>query len=352
MDVYRNPYLGPLGRVVGHSPPLPDRKWAHQQVEWLHLSKHLGTRAGSKALAMCFPGTGQRWPRRGWGLGANRPREARPYRMVAGAMMNEERSMETQTPSLERVQEVRLLALLHDLVRQEGRTGAAATLGVHRKTVAAAVNSGRLSRRMHDALGRHLLAGKAAAAPTESVAEARRPWEQHLAAALRRQREDLLAATSAQGQQLRDAAAQRTQALEERVATLEAHWQESGEAAPLGQHTQYGQQVVTAEPAPGEAAAFGVAAPLIVQWRQARDARAGAADHLTAVRAEERLRALELALIGAYHLTLPPATYPWDALTRRHEVDWRRRTLARVRGEHRRAEWRHRLRRVLTLGWW
>ena len=137
--------------------------------------------------------------------------------------------METQTPSLESVLELRLLVLLHDLVRQEGRAGAAATLGVHRKTVAAAVNTGRLSPRMHEALGRHLLAGQAAAAPTASVAEARRPWEQHVAAALRRQREELLAASSAQGQHLRDEAAQHTQTLEQRVAALEAPRQEGGE---------------------------------------------------------------------------------------------------------------------------
>ena len=104
-------------------------------------------------------------------------------------------------------------------------------LGVHRKTVAAAVNTGRLSPRMHEALGRHLLAEQAADAPTESVAETRRPWEQHLAAALRRQREDLLAASSAQGQQLRDEFAQHTQALEQRLAALESHRPEGGEAA-------------------------------------------------------------------------------------------------------------------------
>ncbi|MDE2994863.1 MAG: hypothetical protein OXU67_13390, partial [Chloroflexota bacterium] len=205
--------------------------------------------------------------------------------------------MGVQAPSLEHVQEVRLLALLHDLVRQEGRTGAAAALGVHRKTVAAAVNTGRLSRRMQDALGRYLLAGKAAAAATESVAESRRQWEQHLAAALRRQREELLAAISAQGQQVRDAAAQRAQAVEQRLAALEAYWQEGGEAAAMYRASKASQPagapVITAETAPGEAAVYGVAAPLIVQWRRAREARAGAADHLTAVRAEERLRELE-----------------------------------------------------------
>ncbi len=262
--------------------------------------------------------------------------------------------METPTPSLESVLELRLLVLLHDLVRQEGRTGAAAVLGVHRKTVAAAVHTGRLSRRMQDALGMHLLAGQGADAATESAAEARQQWEQHLAAALRRQREALLAAICAQGQQLQDAAAQRTQGMEQRLAALEARRREGDGVATVDRATGVSQPsarpVVTAEPAPGEAVVYGVAAPLIVQWRQARAARAGAADHLTAVRAEERLRELELALIGAYHLTLPPATYPWDALTRRNEVDWRRRTLARVRGERRRAAWRRRLRRVLTLG--
>ena len=261
--------------------------------------------------------------------------------------------METPPPSLERVQEVRLLALLHDLVRQEGRTGAAAALGVHRKTVATAVNTGRLSRRMHDALGRLLLERAAADAPTGQAEGQQRPWEQHVATALRRQREELLAAISAQGQQLRDEAAQRTQALEQRLAALEAPRPDGGGMATVPGATtgsQASAPVVSEAPAPREAAVYGVAAPLIVQWRQAREARATAGDHLTAVRAEERLRELELALIGAYHLTLPPATYPWDALTRRHEVDWRQRTLARVRGERRRAAWRHRLRRVLTLG--
>ena len=270
--------------------------------------------------------------------------------------MSGERSVGTQTPSLESVQEVRLLVLLHDLVRQEGRSGTAAVLGVHRKTVAAAVNTGRLSRRMQDALGRHLLAGPGADAATASAAEARQQWEQHLETALRRQREELLAAISTQGQQLRDAAAQRAQALELRLAALEAQRPEGDGVATVDRAISVSQPsarpVVTAVPAAGEAAAYGAAAPLIVQWRQARDAHAGATDHLTAMRAEERLRELELALIGAYHLTLPPATYPWDSFTQREELHWRRRTLARVRGERRRAEWRRRLRRVLTLGWW
>ena len=268
--------------------------------------------------------------------------------------MSGERSSGAPPPSLESVQEVRLLALLHDLVRREGHTGAATALGVHRRTVAAAVNTGRLSRRMHDALGMHLLAGPGADAATASAAESRQQWEQHLAAALRRQREELLAAVSAEGQQWRDEFVQRTQALEQRLAALESRRggesnTEMGRSAATAAPPA-GTLVVSESPAPGEAAVFGTVAPLIVAWRQARDARAEATDRLTATTMEERLRELELALIETHGLTLPPAPGPWDSLTRRDEVQWRQRTLARVRGERRWAAWRRRLRRIVTLG--
>ena len=50
---------------------------------------------------------------------ANCSREAWPYRMGAGRGMSGERSGGTQAPSLERVQEVRLLALLHEARTEE-----------------------------------------------------------------------------------------------------------------------------------------------------------------------------------------------------------------------------------------
>ena len=267
-----------------------------------------------------------------------------------------ERSDGAPAPSLESVQEVRLLALLHDLVRKEGRSGAAAILGVHRKTVAAAVNTGRLSRRMQDALGMLLMERKAAGALVGRVGESRRPWEQHLETALRRQREELLAVIGTEGQRLRDEATRWAQTVEQRLVALEAHRREGGGAAmaPCAAKASLPgvPPVVTVKPASGEAAVYGAAAPLIAEWRRARDARAGAADPLTAATAEEQLRELELALIETHRLTLPPATAPWEELTRRDEPHWRRRTLARVRSERRRAVWRRRLRWVLTFGWW
>lgn len=270
--------------------------------------------------------------------------------------MNGAGSDGAQPPSLESVQQVRLLALLHDLVRRDGRSGAAAALGVHRKTVAAALNTGRLSQRMQVALRVLLMEGRAAGAPTGKPEAPCREWGQQLEAALRNHREELLAAINSQGQQLRDEAAQWAQTVEGRLAALESHRGERVGPATVCRAPRASRpvaaQVVTEDPAPAEGELYGAAAPLIVEWRQARDAHGGAADRLTAVRAEERMWEVELALIETHQLTLPPATAPWDQLTRRDEVHWRRRTLARVRGERRGAEWRRRLRRVLTLGWW
>ena len=104
----------------------------------------------------------------------------------------------------------------------------------------------------------------ATAGPSGRAEGQRQPGEQELAAALRSQREELLAAINAQGQQLRDEAAQRTQALKQRLAALELHWQDGSEAAAMRRATRdsqpAGAPAITAEPASGEAAAFGVAA--------------------------------------------------------------------------------------------
>ena len=45
-------------------------------------------------------------------------------------------------PSLESVHEMKLEALLHDLVKKEGKVRAARTLGVNYKTVARSIDSG------------------------------------------------------------------------------------------------------------------------------------------------------------------------------------------------------------------
>ena len=112
------------------------------------------------------------------------------------------------------------------------------------------------------------------------------------------------------------------------------------------------RDLVTLEPEPGEEQVYGDATPLIVEWRKVRAEFLDAGDGLSRAIAEERMRELEIELIGGRELTLPPRTYPWDGSDRRDEV-WRRtQALERARVERARAQIRRWIRRVLTLGLW
>ena len=62
-----------------------------------------------------------------------------------------------RTRSVEDIHELRLMALLHDLVRQHRRKGAAKILGVYPRTLAKSMERGGLSRLMQVALERTLL---------------------------------------------------------------------------------------------------------------------------------------------------------------------------------------------------
>ncbi len=111
--------------------------------------------------------------------------------------------------------------------------------------------------------------------------------------------------------------------------------------------------VVTEEAGPGDEDAYGAAWPLVEEWRALHARHAPEGRGLDWLRDEERLRELEIALIAEHELALPPERYRWDAFTRRAQLRWRERTLRRVRGERRRAQWRRWLRRILTIGiWW
>ena len=68
--------------------------------------------------------------------------------------------MSENTKGLENLVELRSLALLDDLVKARGRKGAAEALGVDRRTLAASVDSGKLTNQMREAVDRLLFAGR------------------------------------------------------------------------------------------------------------------------------------------------------------------------------------------------
>ena len=278
--------------------------------------------------------------------------------------MNEEDLAQERSRSLESLRHLRLMALLHDLVDDEGRVEAAELLGVSYRTLVRAVQSGKLTGRMSDALERILLSGggSAAARQKEEMGALKQEVEAltQSVETLEKEMRNTLAALEGGGEALREEHALGMRRLERRLAQVEAGQGTRGgpEAAPMEKEPDVKpawrpyRDLVTLEPEPGEEQVYGEATPLIVEWRRVCAERARAGDRLSKAVVEERMRELEIAMIGEHELTLPPATYPWDRFDRRDEVRRRTQALNRVRVERARAQLRRWLRRVLTLGLW
>ena len=82
--------------------------------------------------------------------------------------MNEQDFYPESSRSLDSLREMRLKALLRDMIDAEDGAKAAQALGVSYRTVSRAVESGSLTARMSAALERHLLLGRATPKPPPS----------------------------------------------------------------------------------------------------------------------------------------------------------------------------------------
>ena len=90
--------------------------------------------------------------------------------------------------------------------------------------------------------------------------------------------------------------------------------------------------LVTLEPA-DDAAVFGDAWPLIVEWRVLMDSHPTQGKGLAWLADEERLRVVELALLEDHGLTLPPEKQPLRDFDRSGQITWRRTALSASRRE-------------------
>ena len=257
------------------------------------------------------------------------------------------------TPGLE----LRLMALLTDMVRAHGMIGAGELLSVSRKTMWRARSSGTLPPSLFAALER--LARQhddTASAAQREMTEALGIRVAELEGKLEEGLQQVHAARLAIEEQSEGAAeglARHLGEVERRLAQAETALRE-GRMAPrdgdVNAEVRHG--VVALEPGPDGEEAYGAAAPLVAEWRRLYGGGVDEGDRVERAMAEERMRGLEIELIERHGLTLPPATYPWTEGERRSEVRSRRMTLDRVRGERIRAQWRRRLRRWLTFGRW
>ena len=256
-----------------------------------------------------------------------------------------------------------LLDLLDALVHDRGKVAAAEALGVNYRTMTACYESRSVSRRMRRALEEYRdaaivdsddLASDEAGDISEKVVAL-----EHRVAALEEERRELREVIEAQAKQ--------SEELERRVCALEERERHQSEADEVGvdegrrqewrppprEHGLPDAGVVTLEPQPDEKSAFGPAAELVAEWRAVRTRAEALGGRVDRAGASVRRWELEIAMLGDFHLTLPPETEPLDASRREDHLRWRREALASAQRELSTAQRTRWLRRALTLGvWW
>ncbi len=274
-----------------------------------------------------------------------------------------------ESRAVEDVHHLRLMALLHELVREKGNRGAASALGLDPRTVASCMKTGRLSWRVREALEQGLQSGAGSAAARQRERnDALKGRVGELEGKLRSGLDEVRAAVAGEVEALREEQAKAMRHVERRLVRLEAgrSAQDGMErTSPTGAEPEPSKrryvrprthpQLVTLEAEPDEDLVYGDATSVIVEWRRVRaeflkTLKTGTTLDRTEV--QEPMLELEIAIVGEHELTLPPASFPWDQFDRQDQLWERTQDLKRVRAERERALLRRWLRRVLTFGLW
>ena len=272
-----------------------------------------------------------------------------------------------RSKSIEDLHHLRLMALLDELVRDKGARKAAADLDVDHRTLAASLESGRLTRRMRVALDRALLAGGGSPAReqqerNDQLAERLEQVEGRVEV-VGQDAGQGLAAVGDEVKALRNEHGQALQRVESRLAKVEGGGgdagEEEGEPGPVGSTSQRKTrlrrefpELATLEPAEDDEDVFGDAWPLIQEWRGLKETHPNRGRGLEWLLEKERLLEVELALLEEHGLTLPPETYPLRGLDRGAQVNWRSKALVDTQRARQKREILLWLRRVLSLGRW
>lgn len=245
----------------------------------------------------------------------------------------------------------RAMDMLRELVREEGRMEAAEMLGVNYKTLARALGSGMMSRRMREAVERLLVPGEDGTSGRSRMRDRVSALERRMEAIdeeLRGTAEEVgRALDRAHGtagtdlRRLRDEHGRALRALSGRVARLEAAPARAVDSATAGGRVERDPDplVVTEEPGDEDERTYGGAWPLVAEWRRLRAEHPGAGRSLSWLETEERVLSLELALLEEHGLTLPPEREPLRGFGRAGQVNWRRAALADARRAIARRRW-------------
>ena len=222
---------------------------------------------------------------------------------------------------IEDVYELRLTALLRQLVRTRGYKGAGRVLGLDPRMVAASVQQG-MSRRVRDAVERMLVEKDGGA--RDELEEAVEGLATQVAGLEGELREGMQALGETHAQGLRR--------LEQRLAQGETR-AGAGTGLPppapvagTALRRRY-PDLVTAEPAEDDEEVFGDAWPLVKEWRELWDGHPAQGKGLEWVSTRQRILEVEVALLEEHGLTLPPETEPLRGLDRGAQLNWRLKAL-------------------------
>ena len=271
-----------------------------------------------------------------------------------------------RSKSIEDLHHLRLMALLDELVRDKGARKAAADLDVDHRTLAASLESGRLTRRMRVALDRALLAGGGSPAREQQARNdelaGRLEWVEGRVEEVGNGVSQGLAAVRDEVKALRNEHGQALQRVESRLAKVEGGGGASESPAvanPAGRPPQRKTrlrrefpELATLEPAEDDGDVFGDAWAVIQDWRELKETHPNRGRGLDWLRQEERFLTVELALLEEHGLTLPPETYPLRGLDRGAQVNWRQKALADTQRARKKQEILLWPLRVLSLGTW
>ena len=262
-----------------------------------------------------------------------------------------------------------LSEMLRDLVEKETRAGTARLLGVDRKTVARALDSGIITDHMAGALERLVGGGEEEGARIsgengseehilqleENVAEM---WEtlESLGSPVEGEGTDGEGEKAVVGVEYESLAPETgaNETREEEGLTRGSVPSVEGlNPSPRRKLRREDPELVTEQPAEDDPEVYGAAWPLVEEWRRLREGHPFQGKSLSWLLTREKLLVLELGMLEEHGLTLPPETQPLRGFGRRGQTRWRHRALHDTREAIRKRKMLRWVRRVLTLGiWW
>ena len=251
------------------------------------------------------------------------------------------------------VYELRLTALLRQLVRSRGHKGAARVLGLDPRTVAASVQQG-MSRRVRDAVERMLVERDGGARDElEEAVDGLAGQIGGLTTQVAGLEGELREGMKALGQ----THAQGMRRLEQRLAQGDSRGG-SGTGPPhpapvAGAATRRRYpDLVTSDSSEDDEDVFGDAWPLVKEWRELWDGHPALGRGLAWVSGRARILELEVALLEEHGLTLPPETEPLRGLDRGAQLNWRLKALHEFGKRRARLELLAKLARALSPVRW